>query len=576
MCVSATFDVAGVASILPFLTILSKPTLVETNTYVRWVYDASGLKDIDRFLLAMGLASFAMLPFSAAVRSTTLYAQSMVVGMQRHNLSRQLLSAYLAQPYEFFLGRHSAEMGRNVLSEVDQFVDRALLPLITLISSSFVLAAMALVLLVVDPISAVTIGGLLCCAYSLIFLVVRPRLSSLGEQRLEANRLRFTISNEAFTGIKTLKIMGGEEGFVERFNLPSEVFAHNIVKSTVISQLPKVIVETLAFGGILLMALVLLVRNGGVSGGGLAAALPVLGVYALGGYRMLPAIQSIYNSGTQLRFAGPAIATIHRELQLSRTTEQFEQSAGVTLPFTNALTLEHVTYKYPGQKTAALTDINLTISRGTRIGIVGTTGAGKTTLVDIILGLLEPTSGRILTDGTTITRQNWNEWHRSLAYVPQDIFLTDGTLSQNIAFGLPTNQIDVARVEACAKIAHIHEFITTELPRGYQTSIGERGIRLSGGQKQRIGIARALYRDPDIIVFDEATSAIDNITELDVMNALDTMLRDKTVILVAHRLSTVRNCDRIAVMNSGTLADVGSWDELMARSPIFQSLVRAS
>ena len=284
-------------------------------------------------------------------------------------------------------------------------------------------------------------------------------------------------------------------------------------------------------------------RNGGVSGGGLAAALPVLGVYALGGYRMLPAIQSIYNSGTQLRFAGPAIATIHRELQLSRTTEQFEQSAGVTLPFTNALTLEHVTYKYPGQKTAALTDINLTISRGTRIGIVGTTGAGKTTLVDIILGLLEPTSGRILTDGTTITRQNWNEWHRSLA---------------------------------CAKIAHIHEFITTELPRGYQTSIGERGIRLSGGQKQRIGIARALYRDPDIIVFDEATSAIDNITELDVMNALDTMLRDKTVILVAHRLSTVRNCDRIAVMNSGTLADVGSWDELMARSPIFQSLVRAS
>lgn len=564
MCGAAVMDVIGVTSVMPFLAVLANPDTIQSNPFVQWIYELGAFESTDSFLFALGIGSFTMLVLSAVVRSVTLYAQNLFTGMQRHSLSCRLLEGYLAQPYEFFLNRHSGEMGRNILSEVDQFVERALIPIAGLFSSAFILAAMVLVLIVVDPMSALIVAIVLGATYWLIFAIVRPLLTRLGEERLEANRVRFETASEALTGIKTVKLLGREENYARRFRYPSQIFARNIALSGVIAMVPKFVVETIAFGGILALALVLMIRNGGASGGGLATVLPLLGLYALAGYRMLPAVQSMYQAIAQLRFARPVIETMRRELGAAKGRQVSGAFVTEPLTFARDLTLDAVTYHYPNSQGVGIADISLCIPRGASIGIVGATGAGKTTLVDVLLGLLDPTSGHLTVDGVAVTEANRAAWQLNLGYVPQDIFLTDSSVAENIAFGLSRDEIDMARVESSARMARIHDFITGQLPQGYATRVGERGVRLSGGQRQRIGIARALYRDPEVIVFDEATSALDNLTEAEVMDAIAALSRRKTVIMIAHRLTTVQRCDRILVLDQGKIAGFGGYAELAA------------
>jgi ABC-type multidrug transport system fused ATPase/permease subunit len=292
---------------------------------------------------------------------------------------------------------------------------------------------------------------------------------------------------------------------------------------------------------------------------------------------MKPEFGRIYNSLTRMKFGASVVDAIHEEFQKDRSVRLTADAAEPErLGLRDELCLDAVSYRYPNATEQNLTDISLTIRAGERIGIVGSTGAGKTTLADIALGLLQPTGGHVRADGVEITGENLRAWQAGVAYVPQDIFLLDASIFENIAFGVPREQIDEDRVQEIARIAQLDGFVRSDLPQGYETTVGERGVRLSGGQRQRIGIARALYHNADLIVFDEATSALDNVTEREVMSAVDALPGDKTVLMIAHRLSTVKACDRIIVMDKGRIVGNGPWSELMAHNAAFRRIAEAA
>lgn len=552
MVVMALFEVIGVASVMPFLAVLANPGMVETNPWLAWLYDFGGFKSPDRFLVILGTGSFVMLLLSAAVRSLTFYTQSLFIQMNRHSLSCRLLEGYLNQPYQFFLDRQSGDMSKNILSEVDLFVDRGLMPMAQMISQAMVLVVLLAFLLLVDPLTALTVALVIGGTYIVIYRFVRQILARAGEERLEANRRRFEAASEALGGIKSIKILGCEARYLERFRNSSFIMARRIALSSLLGQLPRYTIEAVAFGGIILMALILTLRQGTQEGGALATVLPILGLYAFTAYRILPAAQNIYQNVSSLCFARSAIEGMAHEIT-SVLPKGRKAQPTAHLRVTRALELQSVTYHYLTVHGTGITDVSLTLQRGQSLGIIGTTGAGKTTLVDVILGLLVPSSGQMLVDGTQVTDANRRAWQDNLGYVPQDIYLTDSSVAENIALGLDPHEIDPARVEEVARMARIHDFVVGELPEGYATRVGERGVRLSGGQRQRIGIARALYHDPEMIVFDEATSALDNVTEAEVMEAVGGLSGKKTLIIIAHRLSTVERCDMVVRLNKGRL-----------------------
>jgi ABC-type multidrug transport system fused ATPase/permease subunit len=410
---------------------------------------------------------------------------------------------------------------------------------------------------------------LLGLAYGAIYVLMSGYLKRLGQARVNANKERFTAVSEAFGAAKEVKVGGLEHVYVKRFAKSAEIYAKGQAAAKVIAQLPRFVLEAVAFGGMLLLTLYLMGKSEGF-----AAALPIISLYAFAGYRLMPALQQIYGAVTQLRFAGASLDALHKDLSSLRTVD-LEPRPIIPLPLTQAIRLEQVSYRYPNATQLALQSIDLSIPARSTVGFVGTTGSGKTTLVDLILGLHEAQKGCLSVDGQPITSSNRREWQRSIGYVPQQIFLADDSIAANIAFGVNTEDIDQAATERAAKIASLHDFVVKDLPQGYATTVGERGVRLSGGQRQRIGIARALYHNPEVLILDEATSALDSFTEQAVMEAVNNLTHRITIILVAHRLSTVRQCDQIYLLERGEVKCGGSYEELMHQNPQFRLLAQS-
>ncbi len=554
MVASSFLEVVGIVSVVPFLSVLENPAWINSNSALSTMYRLGGFDSSQDFMVMLGILAFLLLVTAAAVRGLTVFFLSRYIQACRLEISCRLLDGYLRQPYSFFLGRHSGEMSNLVLSEVDMFVDSAMMPMAQTISYSLVLAALVSLLIYVDPLTAISSAVVIGGAYVVIYRAIRERLTRSGHERLVANRARFEAASEGFAGIKSIKIMGLEGRTLTRFRVPSVVAARSIVLNNTLGQMPRMVIEATAFGGIIVLAMVLALRREGDS----SAVLPVLGLYAFAAYRMLPAVQSIYQNLSNLRFVAPVVERLAEELALCRPASPAEGD-GAPLSLTRDLQLEGVAFDYGsalGQSAgrgAGISQISLTLPVGHSLGIIGTTGAGKTTLVDVILGLLAHQAGQMRVDGTPITDANRRAWQDRLGYVPQDIYLTASSIAENIAFGLPVMEIDQARVAEVARMARIADFIETELPDGYATQVGERGVMLSGGQRQRIGIARALYRDPDLIVFDEATSALDTETETAVMEALTALAGRRTLIIVAHRLTTVARCDQVIRLEQGRI-----------------------
>jgi ATP-binding cassette, subfamily B, bacterial PglK len=566
--VMAFLDMLGVASILPFMAVLANPELVQTNAVLNTAFTTSrhiGIHTPDQFLFALGVLVFVLLVISLAFKALSTYAQLRFIENQNYALAKRLVEGYLYHPYTWFLNRHSADLGKTILSEVGSIVGNGMAPVMTLIAQGAVATALLILIIMIDPKLALIVGVTLATAYALIFQASRSILKRIGIERLAANRARFAAVSETFGAFKEIKVSGLERAFVQRFAGPARTFSRHQATVQVISQLPRFALEAIAFGGILLIVLYLI---GGK--GSFASAVPVVTVYAFAGYRLMPALQQIFGAITLLRFIGPALDTLHADATSLRSAPpNLNQQA---LAPKQTITVNQVQYRYPNAANLALKNISLTIPVKSRVGLVGSTGSGKTTMVDLILGLLEPEEGTLEVDGQVITKNNRRQWQRAIGYVPQQIYLADDSVAANIAFGVNAKDIDPQAVEHAAKIANLHEFVINDLPQGYATTVGERGVRLSGGQRQRIGIARALYHNPQVLILDEATSALDSLTEQAVMESVNNLGHDVTIILIAHRLSTVRQCDQIYLLERGEVKAQGTFEELTQASERFRAM----
>ena len=560
--IMSLLDMAGVASILPFMAVLTNPGLIETNFILNSMFKASsifGVENNKQFIFALGALVFSLLIISLTFKALTNYAQVRFVQMREYTIGKRLIESYLHQPYSWFLSRHSADLGKTILSEVQQLISDGMTPLMELIAKGMVTITLITLLIIVDPKLTLIVGLSLSTAYLIIFYFVSKYLNQSGSKRLINNQLRFTTVNEAFGAAKEVKIGGLEQAYIKRFSNAAQIYARVQASQRVIAQLPRFILEGIAFGGILLMILYSMSQTGNFN-----SALPIISLYVFAGYRLMPAVQQIYEAFTQLTFIAPSLDKLYDDLKnLKPFNENQDQDI---LPFNKSITLKNIHYNYPNPSRTILKDISLNISAKSTVGLVGATGSGKTTTVDIILGLLEPQKGTLEIDGKIIRKQNSRSWQRSIGYVPQQIFLADDTIAANIAFGLEPKEINQEAVEKASKIANLHEFVIDELPRKYQTTIGERGVRLSGGQRQRIGIARALYHNPQLLILDEATSALDNQTEKAVMDAIDNLDKNITIIQIAHRLNTLKKCDKIFLLEKGELKKEAKYDELINAS----------
>ena len=565
----ALLDALGVASIMPFIAVLTNPDLIETNILINKVYkylNAFGVNSNQEFLFFLGFFVFFILVFSLIFKAFLTYLQLRFTSMCEYGLSKRMTESYLNQPYSWFLSRHSADLGKTILSEVGLMISKGLKPLMNLITYGTIAFAILVLLIITDPILALIIGFTLSIAYLSIYKFTRSFLTRIGNERLKANQKRFTIVSEAFSAAKELKVGSLEKAFLERFSNPAKTLAQHSAIAGAISQLPRYALEMIAFGGMLLLILYFMAQNVILTN-----ILPLIALYAFAGYRLLPAFQQIYSAVTQLRFVSPSLNSIHDDIKnLEPKTLNKDKKI---IPLNKKIILKDLHYQYPNSSRTTVKDVNISIPISSTVGIVGTTGSGKTTIVDIILGLLQAQKGTLQVDDIIIDKKNCVDWQRSIGYVPQEIFIADDTLEANIAFGIDKKDINRENVHQAAKAANIHDFVINNLPQKYQTTVGERGVRLSGGERQRIGIARALYRNPQVLILDEATSALDNTTEESVMKKINNLGENKTIIMIAHRLSTVKECDIIFLMDNGSIKAQGSYQELIKSNEQFRSNV---
>lgn len=563
-----------VGSIMPFLTVLGDPSRIGDVPVLQWGYETFRFTSTFAFLVALGLGSLGVIVLATLLQVLRSFAVSRFAMMRMHSLSFKLLSAYLRQPYEFFLNHHSGEMGTQILSESQQVVMQFFRPAANIIASTFAVIAVVGLLLWVDLIVTLACFGVLGTIYGGIFLFSKKILARLGDARLASNKGRYRVATEALGGVKDIKLIGREREYLERFERPSFEMARTQVVAQVVGEAPSFILQGLAFGGMIVLALVLLDPTGIEAGQALGGVLPLLGVFAFAGQRLIPELQRIYHGLTQLQYGKASVEALYRDLVSLENGDSLPKSPPEAMGLRHEIQIDGVYYTYPNAEQPGLEDICFSITVGEKIGVIGGTGAGKTTLADVLLGLIPPSEGSIRVDDQRLNSENVRKWQQTVGYVPQDIFLVDATIKENIALGVPVEDINMVRVREACQVAQLEKFIDRDLPDALDTVIGERGVRLSGGQRQRIGIARALYHDADLIVFDEATSALDNLTEREVMTAIDALPKEKTVVLIAHRLTTVQRCDRIVVMEQGRVVGCNSWTALMADNPAFQRIAR--
>lgn len=559
----------GIVPIMPFIALAANTAAVWENDLAKQILQYFPFITQDNILFYSGLA---VLFFIFLAASSNLAFRWMMVRFTwgiANTMAHRLLENYCYSPYEIFLTKDTKKMSFKILNEITTLATGILLPTAHLFASIFTALFLFLALLVVDfRISGILLVGL-GSTYVIIYFLFQKSVERLGEKRLGHATKRFTAAEEILQNIKTTKVFGKESFFLKKFSDASHKFTEAQSKGPLYMDSPKAIIETITFGGI--VAVILFIDKGE----GLANYLPKLSLFALAGYRLLPSLQQIYFSLTDIKYHLPGLDKLHADIQelpfeIAKANKEDTPPDSVT--YHNELAIRDVHFKYPSADAKLFNGINMTIKKGQRVAFIGTTGSGKSTLVDLIMGLLTPEDGGVYVDGHKLERSDWKAWRNRVGYVPQEIFLINESVKKNIAFGLYDSEVSLEALHDAARIADIKDFIELEMEAGFETKVGERGIRLSGGQKQRIGLARALYHKPDVLVLDEATSALDNKTEKSIMSSIDKLPLDLTIIMVAHRLTTVKDCDVIYVLSGGRIVDHGSYDELKFRCKLFNEM----
>lgn len=560
----AVFQAIGVASVLPFINIVMNPAVINENKWLNYFFDAFHFESTTSFTVFSGFVVLGLLVVGNLISAYATWLKIRFVWQKNYKLSNNLLKSYVFMPYAYFLNHNTANLSKNVLAEVNQLTSGYILPLIDIVTGSVIAFIILALLLYVNPLMTSVAAAVLISLYLLVYSYFSERMKTEGQLRLRANKERFRLAGEALGGIKDIKVIGVEKYFLNRYSKHSGTFSDVQSRNQIIGQIPRYVMETIAFGGI--VSLLIFSVSSHMS---IQKIIPLVSFFAFAGYRLIPALQDIFHSITRMRFTRAVLDKIHADMrkEISGRTDYEDRKKDIKpISFAKNIELRNIHFSYPGSDKKVLNGINLNIEKNSFIALIGETGSGKTTIADIILGLLTQCAGKILVDDIEINEDNIRNWQANLGYVPQQIFLSDNSVARNIAFGLPDNQIDMLKVKKVAEMANIRDFIEKELPESYNTFIGERGVRLSGGQRQRIGIARALYYDPQVLLLDEATSSLDNATEKEVLMAIESVAKLKTMIVIAHRLTTVKNCDKVYVVEKGMIARVGSYDEIVRKT----------
>ena len=562
----AAAEATSAAALFGLIKIVGDPGSAARLPVASTVYAWLPSHDDHAVVLAFTVLLVAFYLIKNALHLLQAYTQSKLVAEETANLARRLLLIYLRAPWAFHLRRNSAELIRNVAYSAEVVFRSVLAPAVALVFESLVVAAIGIVLVVIAPVATLVVTMLLAGSAAVFVRATRAAVQRWGRRSEELMRAVLQSLQQTLGAVKELKVLGRERHFYEAFDRTERALVRVRHRHATLGAVPRVLVETLFVGGaFVLIALVVVLGQTGPD------VLPLLGLYAYAGFRVIPSTNRIMLYLGDIRGGAAAVDALGADVRAAAAGgDDLDDGARAPLPFADAIALEGVTFAYEGSDAPVLRDVDLRIRRGESIGIVGLTGAGKSTLADLLLGLLAPTAGRVTVDGRDLAAHR-RAWQRRIGYVPQAIVLVDDTVRRNVALGIPDAEIDAARLAEVVRLAQL-EGLVAGLPAGLETHVGERGVRLSGGERQRVGIARALYHAPDVLVFDEATAALDNRTEADLMQALEALPRDCTRIIVAHRLGTVRRCDRLVFLRDGRVDDVGPYDALVERNPDFRTI----
>lgn len=556
MVLASFAEVASIGAVLPFLGVLMAPEKVFVNPIAQPLISALGLTQANQLLLPLTALFILAALFSGAMRLILLWAQTRLSFAIGADFSIQIYQRTLYQPYSVHVARNSSQVINGISTKTNTVVYNTLLPMLLITSSSLILLAILVALLAIDPIVALATFGGLGCLYGLIVFATKKRLVHDSQRVSDESNQVIKALQEGLGGIRDVLIDGTQSAYCNIYRNADLPLRKAQASIQIIGQTPRYLIESLGMVLIAILAYELTAHELGV-----VSAIPVLGALALGAQRLLPILQQLYGNWTNLRGGQASLQDVLGQLD-QPLPEYANRPPPQPIPFHRTICLNKLGFRYATAAPQVLQSIDLEILKGSRVGFMGTTGSGKSTLIDLIMGLLEPTEGQLAIDGVAITTQNHRAWQAHIAHVPQAIFLADTSIAENIAFGIPPDQIDLDRVKRAARQAQIAETIESWRQQ-YDTFVGERGIRLSGGQRQRIGIARALYKRADVIVLDEATSALDNDTERAVMRAINQMGQGITILIVAHRLSTLQNCDQIFELEQGRVKRVGTYAEII-------------
>ena len=562
-------EIVSIVSIVPFMTIVGDPSVLEKDNLLSILFLKSNIDDPYEFIFYLGFIVLATLAIATLVSMFITWRLTMFANKVGIEIGDRLYTYYLNQDWLFHTIGNSSNLTKKIANETTRVTIEILVPLM-LMNSRIVLTFFILLLIFLhDPLILILFLLVFTLSYIILFKFVRKQLVINGKNISNMFLERFKLMSEGFGGIKEVLLLGRSNYFKERFIKAGNKLSYSLGINRTIALAPRYFMELLGFATIIGLVLYL-IKN---SQGNLGIILPILSAYALAGMKLLPALQQIYHSIAQVKGNISAYETIQEDLKNSNATETSQKVETNQQVWSkhNEINLKNITFNYPDKAIPALENISLTIKPNTTVGFVGTTGSGKSTLIDIILGLIKPQQGEIAIDGTPLTKKNLRMWQNKIGFVPQTIFLTEGTIAENITFGIPQDLIDYVQIKKVLKLAHLEEWVS-QLEKGVYTKVGERGVQVSGGQKQRIGIARALYNEADVLVFDEATSALDGITEKNIMNAINKFTGQKTLIIIAHRMKTVEKCNQIFMMENGRVVNRGTYQQLLEKNEQFKKM----
>jgi ATP-binding cassette subfamily B protein len=555
MVLASFAEILSIGSVLPFLAVLTDPQRIFEFHLTQPLIQALGISTASQLLLPLTATFCITAILAATIRLLLLRSSLFLAAATGSDIGYDMYRRTLFQPYSVHVSRNTSEIIDGISIKSTAIANGVVMPLLYIFSSAIMTGLIVGILLILAPETTLIAFGIFGLIYLAVIKLTRKQLLIDSKNIASESTQVIKSLQEGLGGIRDVLIDGTQNTFCRIYQKSDFVLRRSYASSSFISVSPRFAVEALGMLMIATLAYLLAKQPNGV-----AQAVPILGALALAAQRLLPLMQQAYSSWSNLR---------QNQYSLKDTLEFLDQplpseldSSSTPIDFAKEIILDNISFSYSADTQPILQDLSLCISKGSRIGFIGETGSGKSTLLDIIMGLLQPTSGALKIDGEKIDSSNLRAWQKHVAHVPQSIFLADGTIAENIAFGLPLDQIDQLRVRQAAEQAQIHDIIE-KLPNGYQTMVGERGVRLSGGQRQRLGIARAIYKQADVIIFDEATSALDNDTEKAVMEAINQLSNELTILIIAHRLTTLKNCSQIIELEKGSVKRVGKYDQLI-------------